>query len=130
MAVAALPPGSDPGEMARSDPEGLRAAIEGAKPFLRFRVERILDDAELTTPEGRAKAADNALAAVAEHPDNLVRDQYVMQVAERCHSARSCSVSGSSNSAVRDPVAPGRSRRTSRGGQRVGGRTEQSTRAG
>jgi DNA primase len=84
VAVAALPPGSDPGELARSDPEGLRAAIEGAKPFLQFRVERILDGAELSTPEGRAKAADTALAAVAEHPDNLVRDQYVMQVAERC----------------------------------------------
>jgi DNA primase len=84
VAVAALPEGSDPGEMARHDPEGLRAAIEGAKPFLRFRVERILDAADLATPEGRAKAADTALAAVAEHPDNLVRDQYVMQVAERC----------------------------------------------
>jgi DNA primase len=84
VAVAALPPGSDPGDLARTDPEGLRAAIEGAKPFLQFRVERILDGAELSTPEGRAKAADTALAAVAEHPDNLVRDQYLMQVAERC----------------------------------------------
>ena len=85
VAVAALPPGSDPGEMSRSDPEGLRAAIEKAKPFLQFRVDRILDAAELATSEGRARAADTALAAVAEHPDNLVRDQYVMQVAERCH---------------------------------------------
>ncbi len=84
VAVAALPPGSDPGELARSDPEGLRAAIEGAKPFLQFRVDRILDAAELATPEGRARAADGALAAVAEHPDNLVRDQYLMVVAERC----------------------------------------------
>jgi DNA primase len=84
VAVASLPAGSDPGEMARSDPEGLKAAIEGAKPFLQFRLERILDAAELTTPEGRARAADTALAAVAEHPDNLVRDQYLMQVAERC----------------------------------------------
>ncbi len=84
VAVAALPLGSDPGEMARSDPDGLRAAIEGAKPFLQFRVERILDAAVLSTPEGRAKAAESALAAVAEHPDNLVRDQYLMQVAERC----------------------------------------------
>ncbi|MGO8872945.1 MAG: DNA primase [Acidimicrobiales bacterium] len=84
VAVAALPPGTDPGELARSDPGGLRAAVEGAKPFLQFRVERILDAAELSTPEGRARAADHALAAVAEHPDNLVRDQYVMQIAERC----------------------------------------------
>ncbi len=84
VAVAALPEGSDPGEMARIDPDGLRAAIAGAKPFLQFRVDRILDGAELGTPEGRARAADSALAAVAEHPDNLVRDQYLMQVAERC----------------------------------------------
>ncbi len=84
VAVAALPPGSDPGELARTDPDALRTAIGGAKPFLQFRVERILDAAELSTPEGRAKAADATLAAVAEHPDNLVRDQYLMQVAERC----------------------------------------------
>jgi DNA primase len=84
VAVAALPTGSDPGELARTDPDVLRAAVAGARPFLQFRVERILDAADLTTPEGRARAADAALVAVAEHPDNLVRDQYVMQVAERC----------------------------------------------
>jgi DNA primase len=84
VAVAALPPGSDPADLARSDPGALRAAVEGAKPFLRFRLERILEAADLSTPEGRARAADHALAAVAEHPDDLVRDQYVMQVAERC----------------------------------------------
>jgi DNA primase len=82
--VAALPPGSDPADLARSDPEALRCAVSGAKPFLQFRLERILDAADLTTPEGRARAADHALVAVAEHPDDLVRDQYVMQVAERC----------------------------------------------
>ena len=84
VAVAALPSGSDPGDLARTDPDGLRLAIEGARPYLQFRVERILDAAVLSTPEGRARAADAALAAVAEHPDNLVRDQYLMQVAERC----------------------------------------------
>jgi DNA primase len=84
VAVAALPPGSDPADLARSDPAALRSAVEGAKPFLQFRIERILDAADLSTPEGRARAADHALAAVAEHPDDLVRDQYVMQVAERC----------------------------------------------
>jgi len=84
VAVAALPPGSDPADLARSDPAALRAAVEGAKPFLQFRIERILGAADLSTPEGRARAADHALAAVAEHPDDLVRDQYVMQVAERC----------------------------------------------
>ncbi len=84
VAVAALPPGADPADLARSDPAALAAAVEGATPFLAFRIGRILDAADLTTPEGRARGADHALAAVAEHPDDLVRDQYVMLVAERC----------------------------------------------
>ncbi len=84
VAVAALPPGADPADLARTDPAALAAAVSDARPFLSFRVEGILADAELGTAEGRAKAADTALGAVAEHPDDLVRDQYVMLVAERC----------------------------------------------
>jgi DNA primase len=83
VVVANLPAGTDPADLAGSDPEAFRAAIADAKPFLQFRVERVMAAADLSTPEGRAKAADAALTAVAEHPDDLVRDQYVMQVAER-----------------------------------------------
>ena len=85
VAVASLPDGADPADLARRDPDALRAAVEGARPFLRFRVDRVLAAADLSSPEGRARAAERALEAVAEHPDDLVRDQYVMQVAERCH---------------------------------------------
>ena len=84
IAVAALPAGADPGDVARSDPDALRAAVEGALPFMGFRVERVLGAADLSTPEGRAKAAEAALAVLSEHPNQLVRDQYVMVVAERC----------------------------------------------
>ena len=85
VAVVSLPPGADPAELGRSDPEALAKAVAEAKPFLRFRVDRVLDLADLSTPEGRARAAQEALAAVAEHPDALVRDQYVILVADRCH---------------------------------------------
>ena len=85
VAVVSLPPGTDPAELGRSDPEALAKAVAEAKPFLRFRVDRVLDLADLSTPEGRARAAQEALAAVAEHPDALVRDQYVILVADRCH---------------------------------------------
>ncbi len=80
--VAALPQGADPADLARSDPEALRAAVAGAVPFLQFRVERSLAEHDLSTPEGRAKAAEEALATIAEHPDPLVRDQYLMRVAD------------------------------------------------
>src|SRR5699024_7040560 len=51
VAVAALPPGADPADLSRSDPGRLRAAVEEAIPFLGFRVERILDGGDLSTPE-------------------------------------------------------------------------------
>jgi DNA primase len=84
VAVAALPAGVDPADLARRDPAALRKAVDGAVSFLRFRVDRVLDQADLRTPEGRARAAEASLAVIAEHPSDLVRDQYVMEVASRC----------------------------------------------
>jgi DNA primase len=84
VSVARLPPGTDPADLARSDPDGLRAALEGALPLLAFRIERALARADMRSPEGRARAAESAMVMVAQHPSELVRDQYVMSVAARC----------------------------------------------
>jgi len=84
FAVAALPEGSDPGDLAWSDPDALRTAIECARPFLEFRVDRELDRGDLGSAEGRALASTASMRLVVEHPDSLVRDQYVMRIADRC----------------------------------------------
>ena len=83
VVVARLPAGQDPAELAREDPEALRVAVRDAIPFLEFRLERVLAAADLTTPTGRARGAENALRVLAEHPSDLVRDQYVVRVADR-----------------------------------------------
>ncbi|MEA2844264.1 MAG: primase [Actinomycetota bacterium] len=83
IAVADLPPGSDPGDLAAKDPAALKAAVEDARPFLGFRVERALAGADIRSAEGRVKAAGAAMTVVREHPDDLVRDQYLMQIADR-----------------------------------------------
>jgi DNA primase len=83
LAVADLPPGTDPGELSSADPAALAAAIKGAKPFLTFRIDRLLARSDLRTPAGKARAAEAAMEAVREHPSDLVRDQYVMTVADR-----------------------------------------------
>lgn len=85
VAVAALPAGVDPADLAASDPEALRTAIANAMPFLGFRLQRVLESGNLSTPEGRARAAERAVSVVREHPSDLVRDQYLMQVADTCH---------------------------------------------
>jgi DNA primase len=83
VAVAALPSGSDPGELAMREPQTLKEAVENARTFLSFRVERALALSELKTGEGRARAAEAALAMVAEHPNELVRDQFLVTVSDR-----------------------------------------------
>ena len=83
VAVAALPAGQDPADLAQRDPDALRTAVAQARPFLQFRLERVLESADVRSPEGRARVAEAALAVIAEHPNELVRDQYVMQVADR-----------------------------------------------
>lgn len=80
--VVDLPEGADPGDVARSDPEQLGRAVAGARPFLEFRVRRVLSTTDISTVEGRARAAEAALAVVAEHPDPLVRDAYSLQIAD------------------------------------------------
>jgi DNA primase len=79
--VADLPPGRDPGDLWKEDQAALSTAIERAAPFLQFRLDRLLAAADLRTLEGRARAAEAAAAIVASHPNELVRDQYVMKVA-------------------------------------------------
>ena len=80
--VAQLPRGSDPAELSQKDPDALVAAVAGAVPFLQFRLDRVLHAANLATPEGRARGAEAAVRVVAEHPSDLVRDQYLLKVAD------------------------------------------------
>ncbi len=80
--VAPLPEGSDPAELAQRDPNALRSAIGAAVPFLQFRLDRVLDGANRATGEGRGRAAELAMAVLAEHPSDLVRDTYLMKVAD------------------------------------------------
>ncbi|MEX2100474.1 MAG: DNA primase, partial [Acidimicrobiia bacterium] len=81
LQVADLPAGRDPADVWRDDPQKLLVAVERAAPFLQFRLDRVLAAADFATLEGRARAAEAAAAIVAEHPSDLVRDQYVMKLA-------------------------------------------------
>jgi DNA primase len=81
LEVADLPAGKDPADVWRDDPAALLRALERATPFLQFRLDRVLAAADLATLEGRARAAEAGAGIVAQHPSDLVRDQYVMKLA-------------------------------------------------
>ena len=84
VAVADLPPGADPGDLAQSDPERLAAAVEGAVDFMDFRINRVLGEADLSTVKGQVRAGERAARLVAEHPNPEVRDKYLVGIADRC----------------------------------------------
>ncbi|MEZ5380811.1 MAG: DNA primase [Microthrixaceae bacterium] len=81
--VVRLPEGSDPDELSRTNPQALADAVDAAEPMLRFRLERVLGAEVADTPEARARRASAAVEVVAEHPDPLVRDPYLLEVADR-----------------------------------------------
>lgn len=82
--VADLPPGEDPGDLGKNDPERLRLAVKNALPFMAFRLNHVYDSGDLNSIEGRARLADQAIEIIAEHPNGLVRNDYLMQVADKC----------------------------------------------
>ena len=83
VAVARFPDGKDPGDLALTDPDSLAVAVDEAMPFLGFRVNRVVTNAPLRSPEDRARVASRALAVINEHPDVNVRKLYAGEVAAR-----------------------------------------------
>ncbi len=81
VSVAAFPQGKDPGELAQTDPEALAKAVAGARPFLGFRLGRVLDGQAPRSPEASARLAEAAMAVINEHPHPDIRKLYAGQVA-------------------------------------------------
>ncbi|MEO6652300.1 MAG: DNA primase [Ilumatobacteraceae bacterium] len=81
VSVATFPGGKDPGEMAQHDPAGLAAAVDGAKPFLGFRLGRVVDGQAPQSPEAITRLAEAAMTVINEHPNVNIRKLYAGQVA-------------------------------------------------
>ncbi len=81
--VVDLPSGQDPGSLSQANPALLADLLATASPFLGFMVNRLLSSSNLSTIEGRSKALETIVGVIAQHPNNLVQDQYLVKVAER-----------------------------------------------
>jgi DNA primase len=81
LSVAALPAGGDPAEVWQANPGALKEAVENARPFLEFKLRRELGKNDLTSPEGRARAAEAVVPILRQHPSELVREGYIASVA-------------------------------------------------
>ncbi len=75
--VALLPAGTDPDELARADPDRLRAALSASEPVLAFVIRQIADRCDLVSPDGRRRFLSETLPLLANEPDPLTRELYV-----------------------------------------------------
>jgi DNA primase len=84
LRVAVLPVGADPADvLAKDGDEAVRAMLANSTPFVRFRVERILDSGDARTPEGRDRIL-NELGAVFERPlPPAMREQLEREIVGR-----------------------------------------------
>lgn len=81
--VAILPEGKDPADVAADGVDAVRALLESPRPLLEFKVDREMDRARLDSSEGEARAVQVAAAAIAQHPDPLVRRAVVRRTVRR-----------------------------------------------
>jgi len=109
--VADLPAGRDPADVWRDDPERLAKAVSEATAFLQFRIDRVLAAADLSSPEGRARAAEDLVPVLREHPNELVREGYIQRVAGTLGVEHAwCKDAIARNAAPRPRIEPRRAR--------------------
>ncbi len=87
LCAVTLPDNLDPAEfIAAKGPEAFKQVLEGAIPLIRFGIDRRLARFDLSTPEGRARATNEALAVLAPIKDSLLAKDYAVYIASRVHS--------------------------------------------
>ncbi len=84
LRVVPLPAGADPAEIVqREGGEAIERAIEAAVPFVRFRVQRVLDAGDRSSAEGRDRMLDELRPVFATIPPSALRMELVRTVSER-----------------------------------------------
>lgn len=82
--VAVLPKPHDPDSLLREQGRpAMEAVLAAAKGVFEFAVDRALEEADLTTPAGKARAAANVVAILAEVPGVVEQEALLQQAARR-----------------------------------------------
>ena len=84
LRVATLPEGKDPADFVADDGiEAMEAAVAASVPLLQFRIDRELEQYDLTEPEARTRAVRAVAAVIALHPDPVARHEYAVMVSRK-----------------------------------------------
>lgn len=115
LRVVPLPAGADPAEIVqREGGEAIERAVEAAVPFVRFRVQRVLDAGDRSSAEGRDRMLDELRPVFATIPPSALRMELVRTVSERLDLPESLAERALAVRVARPSVSGGRE--FSRGG--------------
>ena len=87
LCAVTLPDGLDPAEfVSQRGAEAFSEVLDGAIPLIRFGIDRRLSRHDLATPEGRGRAAAEALSILAPIKDSLLAKDYAVYIASKVHA--------------------------------------------
>jgi len=102
LRVVRMPEGSDPADLVASGgAEAVTGLLTGSLSVVEFGVERVLDDADLDTPEGRDRALAEARGLISAAPQRSAsRDHLVRKVSDRLDVPAEYVISGGGGAAA------------------------------
>ena len=83
LRVAELPPGQDPDDFIRQQPDAWPAFVEQAQELFDYLLASLSERADLDNPDGRSWVANTMLRFVAQIPDAVRRDLYLDRLSAR-----------------------------------------------
>ncbi len=84
LRVVPLPQGQDPADLlASAGPDGMRERVAASVPFVRFRVDRVLDSADLESAEGKDRAVEELRPVFGSLAASALRDELIALAADR-----------------------------------------------
>jgi DNA primase len=108
LRVVPLPAGADPAELIQRDgAAAIAAAVERSVPFVRFRVERVLENGDDSSPEGRDRMIDELRPVFAQLAPGAMRMELARIASSRLAVPESVFEQQVSGAAARAPAGSG-----------------------
>ena len=81
LKIAPLPPGRDPDELIRHDPQQWAALVDEAQPLMDYLFEALARRFDASTPEGKGQLRDTLFPLIAAIDEPFLQDEYFQRLA-------------------------------------------------
>ncbi len=79
--VVVMTGGKDPDEIIRKDgKEKFAEMIAAAKPWLQYKIDKVIEGNNISTPEGKSKVVKEVAQILAKEKDTIVKNEYIKKI--------------------------------------------------